>query len=325
MRPTPAATTAPGAERGPSRRVGQLETALLGDAVAAIHDDDLAVDVGGAGAGEPGDRRGHLIGGARAARRGGQALERLRLRLRPRGDPAGCHGIHRDAVPRLVHRRARVSPTSPALAAAYATSPRMAISAPVTLATMTTSTVSAAAQVRQRGTGHEEGGVEVPLQGLMPALGRGGKQVALEEVRLGGRDHAGVVDDDVDVAEGRERLVDEHLRRVGVGEVADEGARGDVLRQQVLAPVVGAAAGRAHHHAGTEQPEVARGCVPDACAAGPGDDRDAAGEVQRGREHVGSLAGAGGAGAGSGRGDPVPQLDPAPVLERAAARLDHPA
>ncbi len=90
--------------------------------------------------------------------------------------------------------------------------------------------MAALAQAGQRRAGHQEGGVEVAAQRLGPALGRRGREVTLEVVGLGGRDHAGVVDHDVQLPEGRMRLTGHLVGRAGLGQVSHEAAGRDTER-----------------------------------------------------------------------------------------------
>ena len=184
--PPPGAPPCTGPAAAGDRAVGSpasADDALLGDRVAAVDDEHLAGDVGRPRAREEQHRGGDLLGGARSARPGCADPSRASAAV---CDPVA---IHPGATALTVRpwrasstASARVSPTSPAFAAAYATSPRIAMAAPVTEVTMTTRPVPARPQVRQRRARREVGGVEVAGEGCRPALRRGAQQVALEVV-----------------------------------------------------------------------------------------------------------------------------------------------
>src|SRR5690606_17314490 len=141
-------------------------------------------------------------------------------------------------------------------------------------------------EVASGGLGQRHRGDDVDLQGAAPLCdGFGGE--------VGGRGHAGVVDQDVDPAVPLDDEVDQAVQRLLVAQV--DGGGGDALRVlgRQFAQLVGGA-GRADHQRAAFG--VAAGDRGADAAAGTGDERDLAFEFSRHQGHPPAGRGVGGVG-----------------------------
>ena len=152
---------------------------------------------------------------------------------------------------------------------------------------MTDPAAAAAAQVRQRGAGHEVCRVEVARHRRRPAVGRGAEQVALEVVTAPRTDTMPALLTRTSSPPPRSSAVATTAAAPGLrGEVGDDARRRVAgiaqLRHALVRPVRRRGA---HDDRGTARREQPRAGHPDpGRRAGTGDDRGAAGEVELPRQ-----------------------------------------